>query len=86
MRIGYNGKKFRGYQKQKGIERETVEGTLKVAIDEALIAAGRTDKGVSAISQVVNFITTSDSISPEDYLGAIRSLPERISLIFSYTF
>lgn len=64
LTIAYEGTEFSGYQRQGKGER-TVQGELEKAIQRLtgtapkLIAAGRTDAGVHAKGQVVNFTTGS---------------------------
>lgn len=59
MEIAYIGKNFYGFQKQPG--KRTVQGELErilsLIFDEEIrvIGAGRTDTGVHALGQVVNF-------------------------------
>ena len=92
MRIGYNGDHFVGYQKQSNLKENTttVEDCLRPVLKKsALTAAGRTDKGVHAISQVVDFIVSdapgkregrlgrsdgSDAISVEDISTELNAL------------
>ena len=58
--VEYDGTAFHGWQAQSGGTR-TVQATLAAAIESltgesvSLIAAGRTDAGVHALGQVVNF-------------------------------
>ncbi len=58
--VEYEGTRFHGWQRQAGATR-TVEGTLLEALQELtgerplLTAAGRTDAGVHALGQCVNF-------------------------------
>ncbi|HEY8393070.1 MAG TPA: tRNA pseudouridine(38-40) synthase TruA [Capillibacterium sp.] len=69
LTIAYDGTEFAGYQRQGQGER-TVQGELEKALRRLtgtvpkLIAAGRTDAGVHAKGQVVNF--TTDSPIPFD--------------------
>jgi len=75
LRVGYRGEAYHGYQQQPlGIL--TVEQDLKLCLsplyDGGTIAAGRTDKDVSALSQVVCFSTFSE-ITSEQILDAFRS-------------
>ena len=56
--FSYDGSKFNGYQKQKGIEN-TIQGKIEEALkeinnnkDTKFTSSGRTDKGVSAYKQV----------------------------------
>ena len=64
LRIGYRGSEYSfGYQRQrnsKGIEEpRTVEGDVKTALGKGMRinCAGRTDGGVSAVSQILNFVS-----------------------------
>lgn len=75
LRVGYRGEAYHGYQRQaQGIL--TVEEDLKLCLfplhDGGTIAAGRTDKDVSALSQVVCFSTFAE-ITSEQILDAFRS-------------
>lgn len=71
--IGYLGSAYSGYQQQKGVEGIiTVEDDLDILLGKKVTAAGRTDKGVSALSQVVSY-ATYDPVSPEEILSKIRS-------------
>lgn len=64
MVVAYDGTNYHGWQTQPGLK--TVENVLKDAIEKVvnhpvkLIAAARTDAGVHAIGQVVNFRTESE--------------------------
>ncbi|MFN3699689.1 MAG: pseudouridine synthase, partial [Dictyoglomus sp.] len=68
IEIAYIGKDFCGFQKQPG--KRTVQGELEKILsfifDEEIkvIGAGRTDAGVHALGQVVNFLS-SKSFSRE---------------------
>ncbi|MFC7248452.1 tRNA pseudouridine(38-40) synthase TruA [Halomicroarcula sp. GCM10025324] len=63
FRVAYDGRPYYGFQRQPDVE--TVEGTLLAALDRLDVtdgdvpaeyaAAGRTDAGVSAVSQTVAF-------------------------------
>lgn len=72
MRIGYDGNKYHGYQKQKFCPGLTVEGDLKEALSRNTIGAGRTDRGVSGISQVICFSTPDMKIKPEDLIKKFK--------------
>jgi len=57
--ISYDGSKFYGFQKQK-IETKTVAGEIEKALNSLnifvnLAGAGRTDRGVHAVRQVIHF-------------------------------
>ncbi len=68
LKVYYNGRGFSGSQRQPG--RRTVEGEILKSLDMLGIrytdfkAAGRTDKGVSALGNVIAFTTSSKSIKP----------------------
>lgn len=74
--LSYDGKAFSGFQIQRG--SRTVQGTLQVLLRELageeikVISSGRTDAGVHAISQVVNF-TTSSRLGTVTFLRALNS-------------
>lgn len=84
MEIAYIGRDFYGFQKQPG--KRTVQGELERVLsfifDEEIkvIGAGRTDAGVHALGQVVNF--TSNKIFPREKLYRIlnKMLPYDIKL------
>jgi len=78
--LAYDGTEFHGWQRQAGAR------TLQEAVEEkvaritgapaAVIAAGRTDAGVHAFGQVVNF-RTEGRIPTEQVAAALNSLPPR---------
>jgi hypothetical protein len=72
LRIGYDGNQYFGYQMQKYCPGITVEGDLKLALGRNTIGAGRTDKGVSAVSQVICFATQDMDLSPKDYINKFK--------------
>lgn len=85
--LEYLGKNYSGYQKQKNAI--SIQQVLEDAIFEATkervdtFASGRTDAGVNALGQVVNFFTSS-SIAPEKFAVCInRFLPKDIRVISS---
>ena len=71
IRIGYNGCEYRGYQMQKGLNNNTVEGDIYNALGLSTNAAGRTDSNVSAISQVISF-HSHDNLTPDDILQKLK--------------
>lgn len=82
LRLAYDGTDFSGYQKQAGAR--TVQEELQTAVEALtgrrtrLIAAGRTDAGVHADEQWVNFLSVSD-IAPKGFRYHLaRLLPEDI--------
>lgn len=74
--FAYVGNYYKGYAYQPS--ERTVEGDLKEALRKLtgkkhrLTVAGRTDKGVSALSQIVNF-QTIPNLKENDYLKALQS-------------
>lgn len=82
MLLSYDGTAYSGYQTQPG--RDTIQGRIEEAIHmltkehAAVTASGRTDAGVHALGQVVNFATES-SIPIERWCSAMNSrLPDDI--------
>lgn len=80
--VEYDGTDFYGFQRQKG--RETIQGCLERAVATltgervTVHGAGRTDAGVHAEGQVINFFTTS-RIPTERWPYALNSrLPAAI--------
>lgn len=80
LEISYDGTKYYGWQKQK--DKKTVQETIEKAIYEItgkeikLTGSGRTDRGVSAISQVANFLDES-KFDIQKYEKAINSRLKR---------
>ena len=70
MKIEYHGAPFAGWQRQKDVPsvQAAVEDALrKLEADHAgIAAAGRTDAGVHAKSQVATFVRERDDIGPPD--------------------
>ena len=83
LTISYDGTDFNGWQTQPGYR--TVQETLEKAIAELtgqarirLNASGRTDAGVHAVGQVVNFYTNTHH-SPDTVVRAVNArLPHDI--------
>lgn len=71
--LGYNGSKYSGYQQQKGANVITVEDDLDLAFGRKLIASGRTDKDVSALSQVVCFSTFDNDVTCEKIMEQVQA-------------
>lgn len=72
-RIGYDGNQYHGYQKQKFCPGITVEGDIYDSMGFNTIGAGRTDRGVSAVSQVLCFATQDMTKTPEGMLEKFRA-------------
>lgn len=80
LQIAYDGTHFAGFQRQP--RDRTVQGALEEALVRItgetleslrLAGAGRTDAGVHASGQVVNF-RTAKFLPPERWLGALNAL------------
>lgn len=74
LRLLYDGRQFRGFQRQPGLPtvQEAVEaGLARLGVDAALEVAARTDAGVSALDQVVSFATRAD-LDLEDLRRAVN--------------
>lgn len=86
--IEYNGAGFYGWQHQKG-DIPTVQDSLTAALSHvanhpvAVVASGRTDRGVHATQQIVHF--ESDSVRSLDnwLLGANANLPSSIRVCWA---
>ncbi|RMG61016.1 MAG: tRNA pseudouridine(38-40) synthase TruA [Deltaproteobacteria bacterium] len=83
--LSYDGCEFHGFQAQKG--DETVQSVLERALEGItaekvkVISSGRTDAGVHALCQVVNF-TTSSRMKAENFMPALNSvLPASIRVL-----
>jgi len=82
MIVAYEGTRYHGWQFQPGLE--TVEGWLRTVLspitqtDVGLVAASRTDAGVHAQGQVVNFRTASPIAADRLRRAANSRLPADI--------
>jgi tRNA pseudouridine38-40 synthase len=98
--LGYDGSRFHGYARQAGVR--TVQGELEQALFRLTgpvetEVAGRTDKGVHAIGQVVSFPAPAGldrdrvrrslnrQLAPEIVVAAVGEAPEGFSARFSAT-
>ncbi len=78
LKFAYDGTKFYGYQRQPGII--TVEGEIIRVLQEYGVAnkirsASRTDRGVSALGNVIRVDT---SMKPQDVIGILNSSLQNI--------
>lgn len=88
LEISYVGKNYSGWQVQP--DKTTVQGVLELALEKIFskkvttTASGRTDAGVSAYKQVVNF--NIDTTIPVDRLVYIinDNLPRDVRVLRSY--
>jgi tRNA pseudouridine38-40 synthase len=77
LTLSYDGTDFHGWQRQPGLR--TVQGVLEDALAQltgalpATNASGRTDAGVHALGQVVNFLTVSHH-STETFVRALNAM------------
>jgi tRNA pseudouridine38-40 synthase len=87
IKLAYDGRAFHGWQRQNGFTSvlHTVQQTLEdglhaLEIDAPLVAAARTDAGVSARAQVVS-LRLRRSLSPETLPRLQALLPRAIRLL-----
>lgn len=85
LTICYDGSGFHGWQRQPGLP--TVQEALESAVEQITgdrpeaTASGRTDSGVHALGQVVNFYTSS-RLGPEVLLRGINAkLPRSVRVL-----
>ncbi len=76
--LAYDGTDFHGWQTQPGLRtvQETLEGAIAALTGEPRVrvnASGRTDTGVHALGQVVNF-QSGTRLAPEVVLRALNAL------------
>jgi tRNA pseudouridine38-40 synthase len=74
LKLGYLGTRYHGFQSQPQSAGPTIEGALFEALTGLKLmedrvtakyaAAGRTDKGVHALAQVISFDTAKRSVTP----------------------
>ena len=88
LTVAYDGCNFVGWQVQRS--GRTVQGVILEALERmhgervVVHAAGRTDSGVHADGQVINFITTIDSIDSNAFHIALNSyLPPDVKALDS---
>ncbi len=84
--ISYDGTNYNGYQSQKngiGIEDVIKKSLFKIhRADTPVICAGRTDSGVHAEGQVINFFTDKFKMTGENWIGFFNSeLPHDIKVM-----
>lgn len=82
--IEYRGTRYHGWQTQRGVStvQERVETGLARVADRpvSVVPAGRTDKGVHALGQVVHFDTTANRNEKSWLFGTNSNLPPDICL------
>ena len=88
--ICYDGTRYKGWQRLPGTEN-TVQGKLEQCLSRILgesievTGSGRTDAGVHAQGQVVNFHCESE-LDEQALLEALRQLPERERMFIYYKY
>ncbi len=93
LTVSYDGSGFCGWQKQTKAGKETfrtVQGELEKALSKIhkhtveTSGSGRTDSGVHAVGQAVNFFTDIKSMHAENFIPALNSiLPRDIRIVNS---
>lgn len=87
-KVAYDGSDFFGFQRQK--EERTVQGELErflsyyLGSDVSIKGAGRTDKGVHALSQFISFESPRELEADSFFLAADRLLPKSIFVLAIY--
>ncbi len=88
LTLAYDGTDFLGWQIQP--QGRTVQGVVMSALERMhkrevkVVAAGRTDTGVHADGQVINFASDIDSLDPGQFAVAINSyLPPDVRVVAS---
>ncbi|WP_202903548.1 tRNA pseudouridine(38-40) synthase TruA [Neofamilia massiliensis] len=86
LKVSYKGKAYAGFQIQP--DQETIQGVLEDVLSQTfkeevkVVAAGRTDAGVHALGQVINFQVTKCHIDIGNLPKVLNyKLPEDISII-----
>lgn len=84
--VEYDGTPYFGWQKQQA--HPSVQGCLEAALTRIaahpvqVYCAGRTDRGVHAIGQVVHFDTTAERVDVAWVRGVNTLLPKQISVLW----
>ncbi|MDR2481671.1 MAG: tRNA pseudouridine(38-40) synthase TruA [Spirochaetaceae bacterium] len=83
--VAYDGTMFSGWQRQRN--KRTIQGCIEAVLEKMhkkhilLNAAGRTDTGVHAVGQCVNFFTDIQRIPAANFVFALNSmLPQDIRI------
>ncbi len=86
IKVAYEGTRYQGWQKQETSEN-TIQGKLEMLLSRmceekiTVQGSGRTDAGVHALGQVVNFHTTCTMGTEEMLQYMNRYLPEDIAVV-----
>jgi tRNA pseudouridine38-40 synthase len=88
--VSYDGTNYHGFQEQRGTKFQTIQGILESRLAKMtgreirIIGAGRTDAGVHALGQVINFDPEDWPVPTEKVAYALNSyLPRDIAAIRS---
>lgn len=91
LKVSYDGTQYHGFQRQPEFHGPTIQGTLEavwkrlVSEEVTIHTAGRTDTGVHAAGQVVNYLTSA-RIPDEKIPKAFNSLlPQDIRILEAQT-
>jgi tRNA pseudouridine38-40 synthase len=76
LTFAYDGSEYHGYAKQpdvRSVQQELEDALSRLAGEVEMVVAGRTDKGVHAVAQVVSF-TTERQLLPLKAVSALNKL------------
>jgi tRNA pseudouridine38-40 synthase len=83
IRVSYFGKRYCGWQKQKGSAAEgepSIQEVIEKAVEQmtgeqiSLVGSGRTDSGVHAVGQVAHFVLKKKEWNPEIIKRGLNSI------------
>lgn len=78
LKVAYKGENFCGFARQNQVltVQGELERVLKIVLREEVqtVCAGRTDRGVHAREQVVNFVCNRDNINPSSFVSSVNAL------------
>ncbi|MDD3653270.1 MAG: tRNA pseudouridine(38-40) synthase TruA [Desulfotomaculaceae bacterium] len=81
--IAYDGTNYHGFQEQRGTKLNTIQGVLEECLSALakkpvqVIGAGRTDAGVHAGGQVINFMSDDWPVPVDRVTSALNSILPR---------
>ena len=88
--LSYDGTNYNGFQSQ--INGNTIEDNLKKAISQIIAektpiyCAGRTDTGVHAQGQVINFFTKQQNMNENNWVKAIKVIKIIVFILRNFKF
>lgn len=84
LRLEYEGTEYHGWQNQTQLLtiQSCVENALSRVANEpiSVVCAGRTDKGVHALGQIIHFVTTASRTLDNWIRGGNTNLPNNITI------